>query len=111
MPGNAFSVTPTPPTVLSLRPGVEGTFSFTVTSLAAPNKVHEVALQALLVDKEGKRGEGTGGGGGATFAFTLPRLAAPNKAHEVALQALLVDKEGKREEASWLVAEPQRSTR
>lgn len=54
MPGSPFTVTPTPPTALTLRPDTEGRFSFTLTSLAAPNKVHEVTLQALLVNRDGK---------------------------------------------------------
>jgi hypothetical protein len=56
MPGSTFTVTPTPPTVLKLAPGEEGRFSFTVTALAAPDKIHDVTLRAL-VDKNGKREE------------------------------------------------------
>jgi hypothetical protein len=56
MPGSLFSVTPTPPTLLKLAPGEEGRFSFTITVLAAPDKMLDVTLRAL-VDNNGKREE------------------------------------------------------
>lgn len=51
-----FTITPTPPTSLKLEVGKEGTFSFTVTSLEAPDQSQEVILQALLIgpDEKGK---------------------------------------------------------
>jgi hypothetical protein len=56
MSGSSFTATPTPPTVLSLAPGEKGSFSFTITVLAAPDKVLDVTLRAL-VDTDGKREE------------------------------------------------------
>jgi hypothetical protein len=47
-------LTITPTASLTLAPGQEGRFSFTVTSQAAPDKVREVTLQALLVGEDGK---------------------------------------------------------
>ena len=54
MPATQFKITPTPPTSLKLEPGQEGKFSFTVESLAAPDKSHDLILQALLVGQDGK---------------------------------------------------------
>jgi hypothetical protein len=54
MAASLFKITPTPPTVLALEPGEEGKFSFTVESLAAPGRVHEIILQALRVGPDGK---------------------------------------------------------
>lgn len=54
MPADLFIVQPTPPTVLTLKSGERRDFTFTVNSRAAPDKVHEVALQALLIDENGK---------------------------------------------------------
>jgi Divergent InlB B-repeat domain len=52
-----FRVTPTPPTFLKLEVGQEGSFSFTIECLAAPDQVHEIILQALLVGLDGKAKE------------------------------------------------------
>jgi hypothetical protein len=49
MTTSLFKITPTPPTSVKLEPGQEGKFSFTVESMAAPDKVHEIMLQALLM--------------------------------------------------------------
>lgn len=49
-----FKITPTPPTSIELRPGEEGKLSFTIESLAAPGRVHEIMLQALRVGADGK---------------------------------------------------------
>lgn len=56
MPDSSFTVTPTPPTFVKLAPGEEGRFSFTITVLAAPDKVLDVTLRAL-VDRNGSREE------------------------------------------------------
>jgi Tachylectin len=53
MTASLFTTTPTPPTFLKVEPGQEGRFSFTVTSLSAPDKVHELILQALLIGSDG----------------------------------------------------------
>lgn len=49
-----FKITPTPPTTLKLEIGQQGTFSFTVESLVAPDTVQEVVVQALLVNDHGE---------------------------------------------------------
>jgi hypothetical protein len=54
MPDSLFKITPTDPTAIQVPPGQEGKFSFTIESLAAPDQTHEIQLQALLVDQEGK---------------------------------------------------------
>jgi hypothetical protein len=54
MPPSPFTVTPTPPTTLKLGPGQEGLLSFTVNCLSAPDKVHDVMLQALLLGADGQ---------------------------------------------------------
>jgi hypothetical protein len=54
MTTSPFTITPTPPTSLKLQPGQDGKFSFTATCLAAPDKIYEVELQALLVAEDGK---------------------------------------------------------
>lgn len=51
---STFAITPTPPTVIKLEPGEDGVFSFTVTSLAAPDRSFKVLLEALLVGPDGK---------------------------------------------------------
>ena len=50
MTDSLFKITPTPPTSIKLEPGQEGKLSFTVESLAAPDKVHELKL--VIADKE-----------------------------------------------------------
>lgn len=52
---STFWVTPTPPICRKLKPGEQGTQSFTVTSMAAPDEIHEVILGALLVGEDGRR--------------------------------------------------------
>lgn len=54
MTASLFKITPTPPTVVALEPGDEGRFSFTIESLAAPGRFHELILQALLIGADGK---------------------------------------------------------
>lgn len=54
MSASLFKITPTPPTSIKLDPGQEGKLSFTVESLAAPDKVHAIMLQAQLVGEGGK---------------------------------------------------------
>lgn len=54
MTTSLFKITPTPPTSIKLDPGQEGKLSFTVESLAAPDKVHAIMLQAQLVGESGK---------------------------------------------------------
>ncbi|HWU86815.1 MAG TPA: hypothetical protein VN253_06055 [Kofleriaceae bacterium] len=54
MSTSLFKITPTPPTSIQVAPGQEGKLSFTVESLAAPDKIHQIMLQALLVGEEGK---------------------------------------------------------
>ncbi len=54
MTASLFKITPTPPTVVALEPGDEGRFSFTIESLAAPGRFHELMLQALLIGADGK---------------------------------------------------------
>jgi hypothetical protein len=54
MTTSLFRITPTPPISVKLEPGQEGKFSFTIESLAAPDKVHEVILQAQRVGEDGK---------------------------------------------------------
>lgn len=56
MPASSFIVTPTPPTTLTLAIGEEGRFRFTVTSLAAPEKMQDVSVRAYLVGKDGGGG-------------------------------------------------------
>lgn len=57
MTASPFTITPTPPTSLVLPHGQEGRFSFTVHSLAAPDKAHEVMLQALTTGADGRASE------------------------------------------------------
>lgn len=52
-----FTIEPTPPTTLKLEAGQDGTFSFTVTSLAAPDRSEDVILQALVTGPDGKAKE------------------------------------------------------
>ncbi len=54
MSTSLFKITPTPPTSIKLEPDQEGKLSFTVESLAAPDKVHAIMLQALLAGEGGK---------------------------------------------------------
>jgi hypothetical protein len=54
MNGSQFKITPTPPASIALDPGEEARLSFTVESLAAPDQVREVVLQALLIGDDGK---------------------------------------------------------
>jgi hypothetical protein len=73
MTDNLFKITPTPPTSIQVEPGQEGKFSFTVESLAAPDKVHDVMLQALLVgdgeDRKGKEADWLAAGPRRSFAI------------------------------------------
>lgn len=55
MPDTSFTITPTAPTSLKLAIGELGTFSFTVTSLAAPDIDQEVIAQALVIAPEGRK--------------------------------------------------------
>lgn len=55
MADSLFTITTTPPSSLELEIGQTGKFSFTVTSLAAPDKSQDLILQALLVGPEGKK--------------------------------------------------------
>lgn len=57
MPASLFTITPTRPTEITLAPGEDGTFSFTITCQAAPDRSHDVILQALLVGADGKSRE------------------------------------------------------
>jgi hypothetical protein len=52
---SSFTITPTPPSSLKVEPGKEGKFSFTVTSLAAPDKVMDVLLEPRLIGADGKQ--------------------------------------------------------
>jgi hypothetical protein len=52
-----FTIEPTPPITLKLEAGQDGTFSFTVTSLAAPDMSEDVILQALVTGPDGKAKE------------------------------------------------------
>lgn len=98
MTASLFTITPTPPTSLKLTPGQDGRFSFTVTSLAAPDKTHEVMLQALLVGDDGKGKEADWlvagpqrtftmtGGKTETVAITArPTATTPRREHRVKL--------------------------
>jgi hypothetical protein len=49
-----FTITPTDPTSIKLEAGQDGTFSFTVNNLAAPDKSEDVILQALWIGPDGK---------------------------------------------------------
>lgn len=51
---SSFSITPTPPTMVKLAPGEDGVFSFTVTSLSAPDRSAKVLFEALLIGPDGK---------------------------------------------------------
>ena len=100
MTDSLFKITPTPPTSIKVEPGREEKFSFTVESLAAPDKVHEVMLQALLVgDGEGGKGKeadwlaagprrtfSISGGKTETVAITVkPTAGTPRGQHKVKL--------------------------
>lgn len=54
MSSSLFKITPAPPTSIQVEPGQEATFSFMVECLAAPDEVHEIVLQAVLVGSDGK---------------------------------------------------------
>jgi hypothetical protein len=49
MTASLFKITPTPPTSIKLEPGKDGTFWFTIESLAAPDKVIDILLQAQRI--------------------------------------------------------------
>lgn len=104
MTDSLFKITPTPPTSIKLEPGQEGKLSFTVESLAAPDKVHELIAQALLVGEEGKGKEvdwlATGPrptlsmSGGKTETVTItakPKPTTPRGEHRIKL--VVADKE------------------
>lgn len=55
MADSMFTITTTPPSSVKLEVGQTGKFSFTVTSLAAPDKSQDLILQALLVGPDGKK--------------------------------------------------------
>src|SRR5262249_48192270 len=57
MPPSLFTITPTPPTSVTLAPGEDGKFSFTITCQAAPDKRYDLILPALLVGADGKSTE------------------------------------------------------
>jgi hypothetical protein len=52
MPPSPFVVTSTAP--LALKPGEEGRTWFAVSSLAAPDRIHQVVFEALLVGSDGE---------------------------------------------------------
>jgi hypothetical protein len=52
-----FTIAVTPPSSAKVKPGKEATFSFTVTSLAAPDKTEDVVLQATVVGEDGGKGK------------------------------------------------------
>jgi hypothetical protein len=53
MSSSLFRITPTPPTSLAVKVGEQARFSFTVISLAAPDKLLDLQLQAQRVDDAG----------------------------------------------------------
>jgi hypothetical protein len=57
MADSLFSITTTPPASLKVEVGQTGKFSFTLTSLEAPDKSQDVILQPLLVGLDGKKKE------------------------------------------------------
>ena len=104
MTDSLFKITPTPPTSIKLEPGQEGKFSFTVESLAAPDKGHELIVQALLVGEDGKgkevdwlaagpqRALSMSGGQTATVTITArPKPASPRGEHK--LKIVIADKD------------------
>src|ERR1019366_2259248 len=52
-----FTIAVTPPTSAKVEQGGEATFSFTVTSLAAPDKVEDVVLEARVLGEPGTKGK------------------------------------------------------
>jgi hypothetical protein len=54
MTTSLFKITPTNPTALTIEAGKDGTFSFTVESLAAPDKTISVLLQAQRIGEDRK---------------------------------------------------------
>ncbi|HWO22622.1 MAG TPA: hypothetical protein VNO30_27875 [Kofleriaceae bacterium] len=104
MTDSLFKITPTPPSSIKLEPGQVGKLSFTVESLAAPDKVHEVLLQALLVGDGGKEQDADwlvakpqgalrmSGGKTETVAITAsPTAASPRGEHRIKL--VIADKD------------------
>src|ERR1700704_877265 len=57
MTASLFTITPTPPTSITLAPGEDGKFSFTITCQAAPDKSYDLILQALVAGADGKTTE------------------------------------------------------
>jgi ribosomal protein L7/L12 len=98
MPASPFTITPTEPTQLKLETGAEGTYSFTVTSLAAPDRSQELVVEAMVIGPDGKGQEvdwlvvGPSRTlmltGGATITMTItarPRTTTPHGEHKIQL--------------------------
>jgi hypothetical protein len=112
---SAFTIAPTPPTTIALDTGQDGSFSFTVTSLAAPDRSQDLILQALLVGADGKSSEvdwlevgsprtlTLSGGETATVTILVkPRSTTPRGEHKIKLA--VADKE--RPHDSYAVSAP-----
>jgi large subunit ribosomal protein L7/L12 len=98
MPASPFTITPTSPTSLKLEVGEDGTFAFTVTSLAAPDSSQELVCEALWIGPDGKgksvdwlvvgpsRSLMLKGGDTATVTIgAKPRTTTPRGEHKIQL--------------------------
>lgn len=98
MTASPFTITPTPPTSLKLEVGEDGSFSFTVTSLAAPDLLQELVFEALLIGPDGKgkvvdwlvvgpsRSKTLAGGETATVTVAArPRTTSPRGENKIQL--------------------------
>jgi hypothetical protein len=99
-----FTITPTPPTSIKVRPGEQGQLSFTVTCDLAPDTSLDVAFAASLIGGDGKGKEvdwlvvgprqSLRVFGGQTETITIsarPRADAPHREHTIKL--VIVDKD------------------
>jgi PKD repeat protein len=98
MPTSDFAITPTPPISIQVQAGQDGVFSFTVVSLAGPDRRIEIVPRAFLVDKDGKGEEvdwliagptpTLSMCGGQTTDVTItvkPKLTSPSGKHTIKL--------------------------
>lgn len=108
MTTSQFKITPTPPASLALSPGEEGELSFTIESLAAPDKIHEIMLQALLV-AGGGRAPARARGRRGRLAGRLRRRAWRRSAGLV-LRGLRTCVESAREESQLQISAPRRGS-